>query len=84
AQDWQRSHQLTLRAATLAQTFGDPVLLDEVDDQRTELSMAVAVAVRDHLDKAVEDLVARRFEQAHQGVVNAGNLVKFTDDQALR
>ncbi len=84
AQDWQRSHQLTLRAATLAQTFGDPVLLDEVDDQRHELRMAVAVAVRDHLDKAVEDLVARRFEQAHQGVVNAGNLVKFTDDQALR
>lgn len=82
--EWQRSYQIANRARKLAQEYGDPFLLEEIDDQSQELSVAVGIAVHEHIDVAIEHLVARRFEQAHKEVERARELVQFTDDSALQ
>lgn len=81
--EWQRAHETLLRTTRLAQDFGDPFLAEEVDDQRLELNLGITDATRAHLDLAIEHLVARRYEQAHQEVISAGNLAKLTADSLL-
>jgi len=84
AKEWHHSYEIINRVKGLAQGYGDPFLIEEVDDQRQELRAAVAVAAHEQLEVAIEHLVARRFERAHQEVEGARQLVHFTNDSALQ
>ncbi len=83
-QEWQRARQLMQRAATLAEAFGDLVLIEDVDDQATALNAAIAAEVAQLLEEAVQRLTTKQFQQAHERVEAAGKLAKLTDDQRLQ
>ncbi|MCB0190172.1 MAG: hypothetical protein KDE31_38130, partial [Caldilineaceae bacterium] len=81
---WQQAHKLSRRALILAENYGDPFSVEEVEDHIAEVTAAIAAEVQQHLERALERLDEKQFQQAHQQVEAAGELAKLTDDRALR
>jgi hypothetical protein len=83
ARTWSDAHRLIQRAAELAQHFGDLLLIERVEDQLAELRVAVGAEVQQQLDRAVELLTNRHYQQAHESVESATHLLRLTDDPDL-
>ncbi|MCB0188393.1 MAG: hypothetical protein KDE31_29185, partial [Caldilineaceae bacterium] len=84
ARDWTTAHRITERAAALAQHAGDPILIEQVEDQMAALLAEIGAAVQQQLDRAVELLANRHYQQAHENVESATTLLRLTDDPALQ
>jgi len=84
AREWHTVQRINRHAATLAATFGDPLLIDQVADQYAELNQAIGAEVQTLLESARNYLAVANYRQAQAGVSAAETLVELTADTALQ
>ncbi len=82
-QAWPQAYRINQRAARLANAYGYPDFIDEVEQQNGTLNHAIAAAVEEELAEAHQQMAQNRYYQAHDRIHAVMELAWLSPDKAL-